>query len=155
MTLVMTVLAVTEVLQMMDPKITQYARPLSESDRDEIGDINFEDFDYMLGVSVDVLNWVSIIAGGTIITELPPEVGHMVAKVKYDDESMLFMREVPLVECAQFLSKETIDRSVYEIRQKLLDGQIKCIDPRSATLRNYRDKISSNSKKIEFIFERC
>ena len=41
MTLAMTTIALMEVLQMMDPKITQYSRPLSESDREEIGDINF------------------------------------------------------------------------------------------------------------------
>ena len=108
----------------------------------------------MLGFSVNVLSFVSLLAGKAQI-ELPPEIGHMIARVKDDDEDLFFMREVPLVDCSQFLSKETVDRSIFKIREKLLDGHIKCIDPRSAVMRNYRDQISSNSKRIEFIFERC
>ena len=56
-TLIMTVIALTEVIEMKDPKITSYARPLSASDRDELGDLNFEDFDYMMGFSVKILNF--------------------------------------------------------------------------------------------------
>ena len=56
----------------------------------------------MMGFSVNVHSFVSIFAGEKII-ELPPEVGHMVARVTDDDVGLFLMKEVPLVDCTQFL----------------------------------------------------
>ena len=76
----MTVIALIEVIEMNDPKITSYARPLSAEDRDELGDINFDDFDYMMGFSVSIFNFYSLFSG-SIEYEIPAEIGRIVAQV--------------------------------------------------------------------------
>ena len=119
-TLIMIIIALIEVIEMNDPKITSYARPLSAEDRDELGDINFDNFDYMMGFSVDIINPIGILIGRPVYHTLPADVGRIIAQVwDNPDDSFVYWDDVPqvsLVDCSEFLEKETIQRSISDIR---------------------------------------
>ena len=68
LTLIMAMNAAIEVVMMYEPKITSLARPLSESDRNEMGELNFADYSLYLGVETLVANSTA---------DLPPAVGRI------------------------------------------------------------------------------
>ena len=72
LTLIMAMNAAIEVVMMNEPKINSLARPLSESDRNEMGELNFADYSLYIGVE-------SCVANST--ARIPPEVGQMTAAI--------------------------------------------------------------------------
>lgn len=72
LTLIMAMSAAIEVVMMKEPKIKSLARPLSASDRNEMGELNFADYSLYIGVE-------SYVANST--AKIPPEVGQITAAV--------------------------------------------------------------------------
>ena len=76
LTLIMIVMHTKSMIEMDDPKIISYARPLSYREKLEQKPLNFAEEGFLLGVATFVNGWPSVI---------PPKVGRLKAYRLYEE----------------------------------------------------------------------
>ena len=57
MTIVLSISAFKEVILMEEPMITNYSRPLTPNDREELGPFHFADYNYVIAVDFIATNY--------------------------------------------------------------------------------------------------
>ena len=71
----MTIMAILELIMMLEPQISSFDKPLTMDERKALVPIEFEQFDYVLAVHV------TIIGKKGIFQSFPPEVGSIKAEI--------------------------------------------------------------------------
>ena len=104
----MCVTAFVEVFRMQEPKILQYQRPLLREDRQEIGEVNFAEYGYTMGVLLRFYDPET----RDSYAPLPKEVGTLAAELvtTYGDEYEDY-EDIALVDCREIIAEEAILRS--------------------------------------------
>ena len=95
-TMAMVISKLEQVVLMTDPIITSFPRALTDSDREELGELRFTDTHFNIGYRLG---------------NLPPEVGRFVALHRYADGEEMKETEVDTVDCREILSQQILDRT--------------------------------------------
>ena len=134
---------------MQEPKIKSLARPLSWDDREDLGEIEFSEYNYVIGVETQ--------AYGPKDGLIPKEVGQFVAYIIDVDEDLgTFTTEpVELNSCKEFLTQRTIDASTPKVAQLIESGNLQCLNPGQSVISSYTDGIGKGSKILVFRFNKC
>ena len=129
---------------MEDPVIQSFAKPLSIEERQELGSIQFADYNYYLAFVVHV---------GSFGGDLPSEVGSFVADVI--DTSTLKHSPVEILDCSQVLPEQTMSNSRIETAAAVSQGNLKCLDVNNSVLSLYADGRSNSYETLKVQFKFC
>ena len=102
----MMVSALIEVVQMQEPQITLFTKPITLDQRKEIGTVNFADYNYVLGTALMSVNQHIV----------PPEFGRIVAYQYENIGGEIHKVEISLVDCSDIVSQETMENTEPDIR---------------------------------------
>ena len=123
---------------MNEPVIKSLARGLSMEDRESLGDIEFSNYNYFLGVELKVEN------GEGSKSWLPENVGTFVPSIWDTDTGEFEILQLRL--CKDILPETTIQNSRPEIQAAILGEGIACIDPQDGFLQRYEDGVGGGKK---------
>ena len=158
LTLYLATQAVIDINEMSDPQITQYLRPLSLQDRQDLGVVNFADYGFVLVKKESAFN---LETGEISNSGIPPEVGSIQA---FSGISIILNPGKPangtwveFGDCKKYLPQKVVDSSAYFIRDfiYLEEHAFKCLDPTTASTSYFKDYIGNGDVVLQLIFKFC
>lgn len=91
---------------MQEPQITLFTKPITKDDREEIGTVNFADYNYVLGTALTSIKQQII----------PPEFGRIVAYRYEIIGKEIYEEEISLVDCSNIVPLETMENTEPDLR---------------------------------------
>ena len=141
---------------MNDPTITQYAKPITMQNREDIGDVNFANYGphgYVVAIDTKLIGSYK----GKKYHELPPEIGRIAAfeaqtgtQAGTNTET-----EIQFAPCRDMIPESTLARSGKGFNQGITDGTIQCVNPEDVSVNIYSDGLGQGKQFFKFKFVAC
>ena len=141
--------ALREMFLMENPKIHNYAKPLSKEERAELVPLSLEDYNYVLAFKTDNYSYKSSQFEGAPI---PLEVGRIKAWAN-DGPNWI---DLPLEKCSAVLDSHTMEHSNTDSGQWGDNDHTYCVKlNKDLLVGSFFDDIGSSPHRILFSFEEC
>ena len=147
LTLSLTITAISELVSMREPTLTDYTKPMTKEDRQQLFPIRGSDYDFIFAVEVVVRDNSG---HETSDPYIPPEVGFLSVGTNDDSDS-----DYELKNCKDVIPQDTYDNSTPDHQRMIDQGRLLCLEPDRMETSYFQDMVEGNTRRSTIKFNRC